>query len=426
MIAVYIFTILSFALLGLPLFAVMGALGMGLFTFQDIDISAVAIEMYRIANSPTIISIPLFTLAGYFLSESGSPKRMLNLFQTLFGKIPGSLAIISLILTSIFTAFTGASGITIVALGGLLLPMLLKHGYDEKFSLGLITTTGSLGLLLPPSLPLILYGIVAQVDIDKLFLAGIIPCILLLMLLAAYALYKDPKLKDLNALKISQHDQSPKLSLAQALYQARFELPLPFIILGSLYGGLLTTSETATITLVYVIIMVFLGYKDLTFKNDFNRIIGESCALIGAILLILCCAMGLTNYLIDDEVPKKILNLFKDTIENKYVFLLVLNIFLLIIGCLMDIFSAIIVVLPLIIPLANAYGIHPIHLAIIFLTNLEIGYITPPVGVNLFIASFRFKVPILTLYKVSFPFLCLLLIGLLLITFIPSLSLFFI
>jgi C4-dicarboxylate transporter DctM subunit len=421
MISSFVFSILSFALFGLPLFAVMGALGIGLFMLQDIDISAVAIEMYRIANSPTIISIPLFTLAGYFLSESQTPNRLLNLLRSLLGSVPGSLAITTLLLTSIFTAFTGASGITIIALGGLLLPMLREHGYDEKFSLGLITTTGSLGLLLPPSLPIILYGIVAQVDIDQLFMAGIVPCALLVILLAAYSLYKDPHLKK----KLSEKNDRPVLPWKEALYQARYELPLPFIILGSLYGGLLTTSETATITLVYVIAMTFWWYKDLSFKKDFYRIVNESCSLIGAILLILCCAMGLTNYLIDDEVPKKILTLFKEFIDNKYVFLLVLNIFLLIIGCLMDIFSAIIVVLPLIIPLAEAYGVHPIHLAIIFLTNLEIGYITPPVGVNLFIASFRFKVPILTLYKVSVPFLIVLLLGLLVITYVPALSLLF-
>ena len=382
MISSLVFSVLGFATLGLPLFAVMGALGIGLFMLQDIDISAVAIEMYRVANSPTIISIPLFTLAGYFLSESNSPKRLLILLKSLMGSVPGSLAITTLILTSLFTAFTGASGITIIALGGLLLPMLREHGYDEKFSLGLITTTGSLGLLLPPSLPIILYGIVAQVDIDKLFLAGIIPCTLLIILLALYSLYKDPHVN------LPDHilKKETPLPWKEALYQARYEIPLPFLILGGLYGGLLTTSETATITLIYVIAMTFGGYKDLSFNKDFYRITNESCSLIGAILLILCCAMGLTNYLIDDEVPKKILLLFKQFIDNKYVFLLVLNIFLLIIGCLMDIFSAIIVVLPLIIPLAEAYGIHPIHLAIIFLTNLEIGYITPPVGVNLFIA----------------------------------------
>ncbi len=425
MIGSLIFSILSFAILGLPLYAVMGALGIGLFMLNDIDISAVAIEMYRIANSPTIISIPLFTLAGYFLSESNSPKRLLTLLQSLLGKIPGSLAITTLLLTSIFTAFTGASGITIIALGGLLLPMLRQHGYDENFSLGLITTTGSLGLLLPPSLPIILYGIVAQVDIDKLFMAGIIPCALLVLLLAIYSLYKDPKFKNFPLAQNTASKNVVVVPWKDALYQARYELPLPFIILGSLYGGLLTTSETATITLVYVIAMTFWWYQDLSFKKDFYRIANESCSLIGAILLILCCAMGLTNYLIDAEVPKKILALFKEVIDNKYIFLLVLNVFLLIIGCLMDIFSAIIVVLPLIIPLAEAYDIHPVHLAIIFLTNLEIGYITPPVGVNLFIASFRFKVPILTLYKVSVPFLIILLLGLAVITYVPTLSLLF-
>jgi len=415
-------TIFLLALFGLPLFAVMSAVALGLFSLAGIDLAAVAIEMYRLASSPTIISIPLFTLAGYFLAESKSPTRLFQLFSSLIGDIPGSLAIVSLIVASVFTAFTGASGITIVALGGLLYPMLLNYGYSQKFSLGLVTTTGSLGLLLPPSLPIILYGIVAKVDIDKLFLAGLLPCLILILLLAGYAIYQELKFPIIN--KKTALLNRP--TIKSALFQARYEIPLPFIILIGLYGGFFTTSETATITLLYVFVMEFFLYKDLKIKNDFGRIVAESMGLVGAILLILCCALGLTNYLVDEEVPKKILSLFQQYIHNKYLFLLILNIFLLIVGCLMDIFSAIIVVLPLILPMAVAYDIHPIHLAIIFLTNLEIGYLTPPVGVNLFIASYRFNRSVIEMYKVSFPFLIMLLIGLLIVTYVPQISLIFI
>jgi tripartite ATP-independent transporter DctM subunit len=413
----FILLVLLLVFLGLPLFAGMSTLAIGLFYFSDIDISAVAIEMYRLASSPTILSIPLFTMAGYFLAESKSPARLLQLFSAMTAKLPGSLALVCLLVTSVFTAFTGASGITIVALGGLLYPMLLSHGYSQRFSLGLITTTGSLGLLLPPSLPLILYGIVAKVDIDQLFLAGMIPSILLILCLATYAVYVEKKFK------LKKSDNHTTVSFKSALWQARYELPLPLLILGGLYGGFLTTSETATVTLLYCLFMVFVGYKDLSVKKDFVRIVGQSSTLVGAILLILCCALGLTNYLVDAEVPKMLLAFFKSYIHNKYLFLALLNIFLLIVGCLMDIFSAIIVVLPLLLPMSAEYGIHPIHMAMIFLTNLEIGYITPPVGVNLFISAFRFNRSILEMYKVSLPFLCVLLVALLLITYVPLISL---
>lgn len=411
---------MTLALLGMPLFALMGSIAMLLFFRADIDLAAVAIEMYRLANSPTLITIPLFTLAGYFLAESKSPQRLLLLFASMFRGFPGSLALIALIISAIFTAFTGASGITIVALGGLLYPILLQHGYSDKFSIGLVTTTGSLGLLLPPSLPLILYGIVAKVDIDQLFWAGLVPCLILILFLATYGYLQEKKIP----LKV-QKSAINMVPLKKALFEARYELPLPFIILGGLYGGFLTTSETATLTLVYVLVMIFFLYRDLNFKRDALRICQESMGLVGAILLILCCAMGLTNYLVDEQIPAQLLMIVKEHIHNKYVFLLVLNLFLLVVGCMMDIFSAIIVVLPLIIPMSLVYEIHPLHLAIIFLTNLEIGYITPPVGVNLFISSYRFNRPIMELYKASLPFLVVLLLALLLITYVPFLSLVF-
>lgn len=405
--------ILVFAALGGPIFAVMSLFAIVAFSFADIDISAVAVEIYRIASAPTLLTIPLFTFAGYLMAESKSPMRLLRLANASLGWLPGGVAIVSLVICAFFTAFTGASGVTIIALGGLLYPMLLKENYSEEFTLGLITTSGSLGLLFPPSLPIILYGIIAKVDIDKLFLAGLIPGILLIVVLSAWSIYCGRK-----TIKDNKQPFSIK-ELKISLWEARFELPLPFIILGGIYGGFITATEASALTAFYVLIMVCFLYKDFSLFKRVPQIILESQTLVGAILLILCCALGLTNYLVDEEIPMQILEYMKQFITNKYVFLLFLNIFLLIVGSLMDIFSAIIVVVPLILPVAREFGVDPLHLAVIFLTNLEIGYITPPVGINLFISSFRFKKPVMTLYKASVPYLILMLIALVLITYVP-------
>ncbi len=406
--------ILGFALIGAPLFAIMLLVSVVAFHGAEIELSAIAIEVYRMASSPTLLTIPLFTFAGYMIAESKSPQRLLKLTHALLGWLPGGVAIVSLVICAFFTAFTGASGVTIIALGGLIYPMLLQEKYDEKFSLGLITTSGSLGLLFPPSLPIILYGIVAKVDIDKLFLAGIVPGLLLIVILSGYAIYKGQEVK---------RTPFEFKKLKEALYEARFEVPLPFLVLGGIYSGSFTPTEASAICAGYVLIMECFLYKDIKLGKDLPRIIKDSMSLVGAILMILCCALALTNYLVDEEIPLQILEFIQGAISNKYVFLLFLNIFLLIVGAMMDIFSAIIVVVPLILPIAQEFQIDPIHLAIIFLTNLEIGYITPPVGINLFISSFRFKKPVVEIYKVAVPYLVLLLIALVLITYIPQLSL---
>jgi tripartite ATP-independent transporter DctM subunit len=330
--------------------------------------------------------------------------------------MPGGVAIVCLFICAFFTAFTGASGVTIIALGGLLYPILIQEGYSEKFSLGLITTCGSLGLLFPPSLPIILYGIIAKVDIDQLFLAGLIPGFVLIIVLAIYSIYSSKSIDK----------QRPSFSLRelwQAMWVARYEIPLPIMVLGGIYGGFITATEASALSAFYVLIVNTLLTKDLSFRRDLPKVITESLTLVGAILLILCCALGLTNYLVDEEIPMKILEAMRSFITNKYLFLFVLNIFLLIVGCLMDIFSAIIVVVPLILPIAEQFGVNPLHLAIVFLTNLEIGYITPPVGINLFISSFRFNRSVVELYKVSVPYLILMIISLILITYIPWLTL---
>ncbi len=407
-------TILLLAIMGTPIYAIMILFSSVAFFFADINISAIAVEVYKMAAAPTLLTIPLFTFAGYLMAESKSPQRLLRLAQASLGWLPGGVAIASLVLCAFFTAFTGASGVTIIALGGLLYPMLMKENYDEDFTLGIITTSGSLGLLFPPSLPIILYGIVARVDIDQLFLAGIIPGILLIVVLSGYSIYKG-SMKTRGSFNLQE--------LTLAMKEARYEIPLPFIIIGGIYSGIVTPTEASAICAFYVLFIECVLYRDIDFFKDVPGIIKKCMSLVGAILLILCCALAMTNYLVDEEIPLRLLEMMKELIHNKYVFLLFLNIFLLAVGSVMDIFSAIIVVVPLILPIAEEFGIHPVHLAIIFLTNLEIGYITPPVGINLFISSFRFNKSVLHLYKVAVPYLILMIGALIAITYIPWLSL---
>jgi C4-dicarboxylate transporter DctM subunit len=419
--------IIAMAFLGAPLFSIIGVIALLAFHAAGIDTSAIIVEMYRLTSAPTLIAIPLFTFAGYILAESGTPKRLVALSQALFGWMRGGLAIVALVSCAIFTAFTGASGVTIIALGGLLYPILIQEKYSEKFSLGLLTTSGSLGLLFPPSLPLILYSMVASnsrsvggiapdVSIDKLFAAGIIPGILLVGVLAAYSVRQGIK----NSVPKTPFTWTNAL---KAVKDAAWEIPLPFIIIGGIYGGFFTATEAAAVTAFYVLVVEVFIYKDIKLFSDVPRIMQESMVLVGAILVILGCAMGLTNYLIDEEVPMKLFAFIREVVSNRAVFLILLNIFLLIVGMMMDIFSAIIVVVPLIIPIATAYEINPVHLGIIFLTNLEIGYLTPPVGLNLFISSFRFEKPVSEVVKASLPYIGILLVALAIITYVPQLSL---
>lgn len=407
--------IILLALLGVPLFIIMALAALSAFSFTDVELSAVAVEIYRISSAPTLLTIPLFTLAGYLMAESGSPKRLLRLADAALGWLPGGVAIVSLVICAFFTAFTGASGVTIIALGGLLFPILKNEGYSEKFSLGLITTSGSLGLLFAPSLPIILYGIVAKVDIDQLFLAGLIPGIFLIAVLSGWSIYN-------GAVKTERRKFDFKEFLA-AFKGAFFEALLPVGVLTGIYGGYVTPTEASAMTAFYVLIIECFVYRDLNLFKDVPRVTLDAMSLVGGILLILCCALGLTNYLVDEEVPMKILDLMREYLSSKWAFLFFLNIFLLIVGAMMDIFSAIIVVVPLITPIAAEFGVDPVHLAIIFLTNLEIGYITPPVGINLFISSFRFKKPVTELYKATIPYLILLVLALGVITYVPQLSL---
>jgi len=408
--------ILLLALFGVPLFIVIGAFTLFFYKTSGSAPAGMFIELYSIATFPTLIAIPLFTFAGYMLAESNSPKRIINLTSALFGWMPGGLAIVSLCACAFFTAFSGASGVTIIALGGLLFPMMIKEQYHEKFSLGLLTTSGSLGLLFPPSLPIILYSMIAGTSLDSMFLAGILPGLLLLILLSLFSVYKNKDLRQ------NQTPFSPKTVLS-ALMGALGEIPIPLIVIIGIYGGFITPTEASAVIAVYVFIIEVFFYRDLNLTRDIPRIMRESMMLVGSILVIMGLALGLTGYLTDESIPQKILVFMQHYLTNKVTFLIVLNIFLLIVGCLMDIFSAIFVIVPLILPIAAQFGVDPVHLGIIFLTNLEIGYSTPPVGLNLFIASYRFEKSIVHLYQAAVPFIIIMLIALLIITYVPQLSL---
>ncbi|MBN2365171.1 MAG: TRAP transporter large permease subunit [Calditrichaeota bacterium] len=405
------------ALFGTPLFTIISAVALLAFYAADISSAAVIVELYRLASMPILPAIPLFTFAGYLLAESDTPKRLVNFSRAFFGWIPGGLSVVVLVSCAIFTAFTGASGVTIIALGGLLYPVLLKENYPQKFSLGMLTASGNLGLLFPPSLPIILYGLISGVSVDQLFLAGVIPGILMVVLLSVYAIYY---VRDIRVPVVPFSWKNAWLSVKETAW----EIPLPFIILIGIYGGYITITEAASVTAFYVLIVEVFIYRDIKIRTDLPRVMKESMVLVGGILVILGAALGLANYMVDAEIPMKILAFMKQFITSKVVFLITLNIFLLIVGFLMDIFSAIMVVVPLIIPIADNFGVDPVHLGIIFLANLGIGYSTPPVGMNLFIASFRFNQPIVKLYVAAIPFLVILLIALAIITYVPDLSLF--
>ena len=414
--------VLLMALSGAPLFAVLMAGAMLGFIAADISLAAVAIEVYRIVDTPLLISLPLFTYAGYVLSEAKTSTRLVNLVQSMVGNMPSGLAIVGFVACALFTALTGASGVTIVALGALLLPALMKSGFEERFSLGLVTSSGSLGLLIVPSVPLILYGVIAQqLDVGEpftivdLFLAGIFPVLLMLSLLIGWTLWRH------RGGKIPRTPFS-KDKLLSALWAARYELPLPFVVLGGVFGGIFAVSDAAAVTALYVTVVEVVLYRDIQWRA-LPKIMIDSMVMVGGILLILGVALAFTNFLVDAEVPQQLFDFLQAHIESAVGFLLLLNILLLLLGAILDIFSAIVIMVPLILPVAVGYGIHPVHLGIVFLANMQIGYFTPPVGMNLFIASYRFNKPLLELYAASWPFMLVLLAALMLITYVPWLSL---
>ena len=405
------------AILGAPLFAIIATSAMVGFYNNETELMTIALELMSISQMPILTAIPLFTFAGYLLSESDAPKRLVRLTSAMFGWMPGGLALVCLAACAFFTAFTGASGVTIIALGAILYPALKQDGYGDRFNLGLVTSSGSLGLLFAPSLPLILYGVVAEVSIDDLFRAGILPGLLMLVMLSGYSIWvnRDNR-KPMSAFSLRE--------VGGALREAIWELPLPVVVLGGIYSGFFAVSEAAAITALYVFIAEVLINREIRF-HDLPRIIRDSMVLVGGILMILGVSLASTYYMIDAEVPQKLLQLVAELVSSPTSFLILLLVFLLILGAILDIFSAIVLVVPLILPIAAGFGVNEVHLGIVFLAAMQLGYLTPPVGLNLFIASYRFEKPIMHVYSATFPFLVILMLSVILITFWPTLSLLF-
>nr|WP_225444446.1 TRAP transporter large permease subunit [Pseudomarimonas arenosa] len=410
-------------MLGVPLFVLIGAAAMIGFHQLDYDLTLVAVEFQRLGQLPGLEAIPLFAFAGTLLGQSEAPKRLLAVVQAWLGWLPGGVAIVALCVCALFTAFTGASGVTIVALGGLLYPALVGAGYSRQFTLGLLTAGGSLGLLFAPSLPLILYGFVAgqlgtdpPTTVEDLFIAGIVPGLLMVAALSVLAVWRG----------LQRPQTRSRFELAEglsSLRKAAWELPLPVLVLSSIYAGWVAASEAAALTALYVLVVLVLIRREMKLPRLLDAA-ADSVRLIGAILVVLGMALALSNWLIDQEVPSRLFEWISARIESPWVFLLLLNLFLLAVGMLLDIFSAIVILVPLLMPVAAGFGIHPVHLGIILLANLQLGYFTPPVGMNLFIASYRFDAPVTTLVRASWPFFLVLLGCVLLITWWSTLSLF--
>jgi len=405
------------AILGAPLFAIIAAGALIGFAGSDIDLMVVPMEIFRVSEIPVLIAIPLFTFAGYLLGESQAPRRLVRVTNVLLGWMPGGLAVVALFVCALFTAFTGASGVTIIAMGALLYPAMATAGYRDRFNLGLITTSGSLGLLFAPLLPLILYGIIAQQSVDDLFVAGILPGLLMLLLLSIYCMREGGFVRA----RVTRQPFDRREALV-ALRESIWEIPLPVIVLGGVYSGFFAVSEAAAVTVVYVFIVEVLIYRDIPLRQ-LPAVMRDSMILVGGILIILGVSLASTNYMIDQQVPMRLFEWVTAHISSKLGFLILLNLFLLLLGMMLDIFSALVIVVPLILPIAAGYGIDPIHLGMIFLANMQIGYCTPPVGMNLFIASYRFDKPIVLLYRATLPFLAILLLTVLIITYWPWLSL---
>ena len=414
--------LLLLAFLGAPFFALIAAIALLGFHAQGYDLAIVAVEINRLGEMPVLVAIPLFTLAGYLLGESAAPKRLVRLTQALVGWLPGGLAIVALVASALFTALTGASGVTIVALGAVLFPALVHGRYSERFGLGLVTASGSLGLLFAPSLPLIIYGVVAQqlntsppVSVEDLFLAGIIPGVLMLVVLSVYAITQAPSIPRAER-RFDARDAWA------AVLDAKWELPLPVLVLGGIYTGKIAPSEAAALTAIYVFMVTVVIRREISVRK-LPIIVKEAMMLVGGILLILGTAFALTNYLIDAEIPTRLFDWVQTHVSQKWVFLLVLNVFLLFFGMLLEGYPAIVVLTPLVLPIASGYGMDPVHFGILFLANLQIGLFLAPLGMNLFISAYRFQRPVTEVIRASWPFFLLLWACALAITYIPWLSL---
>jgi len=402
------------SLLGVPIFVLLGGIALLLFLAEGVPIASIPVETYRITVSPALSAVPLFTLAGCVLAEGQASRRMVRLFRALIGWMPGGIAIVTVLVCAFFTTFTGASGVTILALGGFLLPVLLQAGYRERYASGLITSCGSLGLLFPPSLPVILYGVVAHVPILDLFKAGAIPGALMVFSFCASGVVEKRR---------SAREKTPfnPRELLKAVGSCKWDIALPIVVLVGIFGGYCTLLEAAAISVLAAVIIEAVIHRTLDLRKDLPRVLLKCASLIGGVFIILGVSMGLTSYLVDAQIPMRAADWVQAHIGSKWIFLLYLNLLLLLVGCLMDIFSAIAVVVPLILPVSQVFGVHPLHLGIIFLSNLELGYLTPPVGMNLFLSSYRFNKPLFQVYRDSLPFFLILLVAVLIVTYAPAL-----
>lgn len=403
------------AVCGAPLFVLLGGLALVLFWADGVPIAAVAVDQYRMVVNPTLPAIPLFTLAGYMLAESRAPERLLRLFQALFGASPSGAAGVAVAGSVMLTCFTGASGVTILALGGLLLPMLVRWNYPRRSAIGVVTGAGLPGVLLAPSLPLILFAIVAEVSVRDMFLGALPAALMMIMLVFGWS-----RLQGSGSTASTTAFDAREATAALAA--AKWELALPVVAIGALFSGLATPVEAAAITALYAFVVEVLIHRDLKPSGDLTRAMAECGLLVGGILLILGMALGMTNYLVDAQIPERLTVWIQGTVHSRWLFLLALNLLLLLAGCLMDIYAAIIVLTPLIVPLATAFGIDPIHLGVMFLANLELGYLTPPVGINLFYAASRFKRPLLEVCRSVLTLIPVLATGVLIITYVPALT----
>jgi len=411
MIALVVFILL----IGTPLFIVIACNAFLRYHGAGEDLSLVAINFYGLAETPIVLAIPLFTLAGYLLSASNAPARLVRLTNALLGWMPGGLAIVTLITSALFAAFTGVSGINIIALGALLYPALVQARYADRFGLGLITTAGSVGLLVAPSLPLILYAVIAQQPVNQLFLAGVLPAVLIVLVLAIFSFANSPH-------RTLAEKGWTWSEVRGATREAALELPLPFVVLGGIYSGVFAVSDAAVVTVLYVFIVEVVIRREIRW-SELPNIVRECMIMVGGILMVLGVSLASTDVMIDQGVPQRLLEMLSQSVDTRFGFLCLLLLFFLVLGAIVDIFSAIVLVVPLLMPAAQQFGVHPVHLGIMLIAAMELGYITPPFGLNLFISSYRFDKPITTVFRATVPFYVVQLVAVIVIVAWPALSL---
>ena len=414
--ALILLTLVAF-LLGAPVFVAMSGVAMALF-FRDggpVGIAAVPTATFNLVSSSTLPAIPLLTVAGYVLAEGGAARRLVRAYKGFFGWMPGGVAVMAAFVCALFTTFTGASGVTILALGGLILPALLEEGYPEGFSLGLVTAAGSLGLLFPPSLPVILYAVVAGAPIDHLFIGGFVPGLLMILLVAAYGIAVGVKVK-------APRQRFEPREAFRALWGAKWDLGLPTLVVISVASGYATIVESSALAAAYSIIVETAVFREVHPLRDLPRVLSHAATLVGSVVLLLGTALGVTSWFVDAEIPAQLVAWMTGHIQSPALFLLMLNVVLLVLGSVLEIYSAIVVLAPLVAPLGVAYGVEPIHLGVVFLANLELGFLFPPMGLNLFLSAQRFRQPLPKLYKHAFPFLLIMSAGVLAITYLPAIT----